>query len=68
MEAVGWFVADGYTVARFVAQRGVAAIYLVGFLVAANQGRALLGAEGLLPVPDFVRASIRAQEKVPPQE
>jgi hypothetical protein len=52
---VDWFAADGYTVSRLVAQRGVAAVYLVGFLVAANQGRALLGTNGLLPVPEFVR-------------
>jgi len=52
---VEWFAADGYTVSRLVAQRGLAAVYLVAFLAAANQFRALLGTHGLLPVPDFVR-------------
>src|SRR6185437_2229458 len=38
-----------------VLQRGVAAMYLVAFLTVANQFKPLLGENGLLPVPDFVR-------------
>src|ERR1041385_2344306 len=40
---------------RFVFQRGLGLAYLIGFLVALNQFRPLLGERGLLPVPDFVR-------------
>ena len=45
-----------YWYSRFVFERGLALMYLVGFLVAANQFVPLLGEHGLLPVPDFVRA------------
>jgi hypothetical protein len=34
----------------------MAVIYLIAFLVAANQFRPLLGARGILPIPYFVRA------------
>jgi hypothetical protein len=53
---VQWFAADDYWVARLVFQRALAAVYLVAFLVALNQFRALLGTGGLLPIPDYVRA------------
>ncbi|HEY7045793.1 MAG TPA: lipase maturation factor family protein [Jatrophihabitantaceae bacterium] len=49
-----WFDAPDYGLSRLVFQRGLAAIYLIGFLVAANQFRALLGANGLLPIPRYV--------------
>lgn len=45
---------QGYWLARFAFQRGLALIYLIAFLVALNQFRPLLGERGLLPVPDFV--------------
>jgi hypothetical protein len=51
-----WFVADGYAVGLVLLQRALAAVYLVAFLVALNQFRALVGSTGLLPIPDFVRA------------
>ena len=54
MLAPEWFWADGYDVGRLLAQRGIAALYLVAFLVAANQFRALIGERGLTPVPAFV--------------
>jgi len=44
----------GYLLTRLVLQRGLALIYLVAFLVAANQYRGLLGERGLLPVSDFL--------------
>lgn len=44
-----------YWLARFVFQRGLALIYLLAFLVALNQFRALVGEQGLLPVPEFLR-------------
>jgi hypothetical protein len=43
-------------VSRLVFVRAMAAIYLIAFLVAANQFRPLLGARGMLPIPAFVRA------------
>ena len=52
-----WFSAPDYWLTRLVVQRALAAIYLIGFLVALNQFRPLLGDKGLLPVPRFLRAS-----------
>jgi Lipase maturation factor len=46
-----WFVAPEYWLAREILQRGVAAIYLVAFIAAARQFRALIGEHGMLPVP-----------------
>ena len=51
-----WFSAPDSWLARFLVQRGLAAIYLIAFLVALNQFRPLLGERGLLPVPRFVAA------------
>ncbi|MGH2377864.1 MAG: lipase maturation factor family protein [Candidatus Limnocylindria bacterium] len=48
--------ADDLWLARLAFQRGLAAVYLVAFLVALHQFRPLLGERGLLPVPEFVRA------------
>ena len=50
-----WIGAEGYWLSRLVFQRGLALIYLIAFLSAANQFRALLGEHGLLPVPAHVR-------------
>ena len=44
----------GYWYSRFVFERGLAAMYLVAFLCAANQFVPLLGEHGLLPVTRFV--------------
>jgi hypothetical protein len=49
-----WFTAEGYWLSRLIFQRGLAAVYLVAFLAAAQQFRALIGARGMLPVPAFV--------------
>ncbi len=50
----------GFWLTRLLLQRGLAFIYLVAFLVAANQFRGLLGSHGLLPVPHFLeRARFR---------
>jgi hypothetical protein len=38
-----------------VFERALAAVYLIAFLVAANQFIPLLGEHGLLPVPRYVR-------------
>jgi hypothetical protein len=49
-----WFVAPEYWLARQALQRGVAAIYLIAFVAAAGQFRALIGERGMLPIPRFV--------------
>ncbi|TKG69089.1 lipase maturation factor family protein [Prauserella endophytica] len=49
-----WFGDQDYWASRLVFQRMLAAIYLLAFLVALNQFRALLGERGLLPVPRFL--------------
>jgi Lipase maturation factor len=51
---VSWFRADDYWLSRLVFERGLAAIYLVAFVVAVNQFRPLLGSDGILPIPRFV--------------
>lgn len=48
-----WFTASGYWLSRLVLQRGLAALYLVAFVSAALQFRALIGERGMLPVPRF---------------
>ncbi|MFE4665042.1 lipase maturation factor family protein [Streptomyces sp. NPDC056716] len=49
-----WFTASEYGLSRLVFQRALAAVYLVAFLTAALQFRALIGRRGMLPVPRFV--------------
>ena len=50
-----WFTAEDYTLARLVFQRALGAVYLVAFVVALNQFRALLGDRGLLPIRTYLR-------------
>src|SRR6201993_219970 len=52
--AMGWISAPEYWLGRLVLERGVAALYLIAFLVAALQFRALIGEHGILPVPRFL--------------
>jgi len=47
--------APDYQVARFLLERGLAAIYLVAFVVAWQQFPALCGERGLEPAPRFLR-------------
>ena len=55
-----WFAAGDYELARQVLQRGIALLYLIAFVSAANQFPALLGERGLLPAPWFLdRISFR---------
>ena len=49
-----WMLAPDYWWSRFFLERGLGALYLVAFLVAANQFRPLLGERGLLPAPRFL--------------
>ena len=53
---MGWLQAPDYWLTRFVFERALGILYLIAFLVAINQFRPLLGEEGLLPVPLFVRS------------
>ena len=50
---MSWLEAPDYWLARLVVERGIGAIYLIGFLVAWRQFTPLLGERGLLPVPAF---------------
>ena len=52
---IDWLSAPDYTIARLLVARGLAAIYLIAFVVGLRQFPALLGERGLLPVPAFVR-------------
>ena len=54
--AVPWPTAAGSWFGRLVFLRALAGIYLVAFLVAAQQFRALLGEHGMLPIPRYLRA------------
>ncbi|GAA3870929.1 lipase maturation factor family protein [Streptomyces lacrimifluminis] len=49
-----WFAAPDYWLSRLLFQRGLACVYLVAFLGAALQFRALIGERGMLPVPRLV--------------
>ncbi|MGW1901172.1 lipase maturation factor family protein [Streptomyces hirsutus] len=49
-----WFTASDYWLSRLVFQRGLAGLYLIAFLTAVLQFRALIGERGMLPVPRFV--------------
>jgi len=44
-----------YELTRIVFQRAMALTYLIAFLAAFNQFKALLGEKGLLPVPQFLK-------------
>ncbi|OKH99286.1 hypothetical protein A6A06_27475 [Streptomyces sp. CB02923] len=50
-----WFAESGGWLGRLVFQRMLAVLYLVAFVAAARQFRALMGARGMTPVPDFLR-------------
>ncbi len=47
--------APTYWITRLLFQRALGFIYLIAFLVTANQGRALIGEQGLLPIPLFLK-------------
>jgi hypothetical protein len=47
-------IAPDHQLARFLVERGIAAIYLVAFVVALDQFPALLGDRGLMPVRRFL--------------
>src|SRR5438876_2389092 len=49
-----WLQAADYQLGRMLFERALGAIYLIAFLVAANQFPALLGEDGLLPAPRYL--------------
>ncbi len=51
---MGWLSAPEYWLGRLVLERGIAAVYLLAFVAAALQFRALIGEHGMLPVPRFL--------------
>lgn len=51
---MAWFSDSGYWLGRLVFQRMLAVLYVVAFLAAVRQFRALIGARGMLPVPAYV--------------
>lgn len=51
---MGWFSAPDYWLGRLVLERGAAAVYVIAFVGAAVQFRALIGKHGILPVPRFL--------------
>ena len=48
------YLTEHYWLAAFLFQRGLGVIYIIGFLVAINQFRPLLGEQGIEPVPAFL--------------
>ncbi|MGW1140145.1 lipase maturation factor family protein [Streptomyces zhihengii] len=50
-----WFGDDAYWLSRLVFQRALAVVYLIAFVSAALQFRALIGSRGMLPVPEYLR-------------
>lgn len=53
---MGWFDAPEFWFSRLVLERGLAALYVIAFINAANQFRPLIGEHGLLPVPRYLAA------------
>lgn len=53
---MGWLQAPDYWLTRLLFERALAIAYLLAFIAAIDQFRPLLGENGLLPVPLFLRA------------
>ena len=49
-----WLEAPDYWLARLILERGIGALYVIGFLVVWRQFTPLLGERGLLPVSEFI--------------
>jgi hypothetical protein len=50
-----WFVAPDYWLTRWLIERGLALVYILAFGAVLHQFRALLGENGLTPVPAYLR-------------
>jgi hypothetical protein len=62
---MGWFNAPEYWLGRLILERGIAIVYVLAFVGAARQFRALLGERGLLPVPKYLaRQSFRQSPSI----
>ena len=62
---MSWLSAPEYWLGRLVLERGIAVIYVFAFVAAARQFRALIGEQGLLPVPRYVaRQSFRTSPSI----
>jgi len=48
------FTSQDYIYTKLFFQRGLAAIYLIGFLIVFNQGKALIGEDGITPAKLFL--------------
>ncbi|TJZ57014.1 lipase maturation factor family protein [Streptomyces piniterrae] len=60
-----WFAESNYWLGRLVFQRMLAALYLIAFIAALRQFRALIGERGMLPIPEFVaRVAFRSSPSV----
>ncbi|KLO40347.1 membrane protein [Mycobacterium nebraskense] len=51
---MGWFSAPEYWLGREALERGAAVVYLLAFVAAAAQFRALIGEHGIQPIPPFL--------------
>lgn len=49
-----WLAAPEWWWGRLILERGIAMVYVIAFLCAALQFRGLIGARGMLPVPDYL--------------
>ncbi|UQX10836.1 lipase maturation factor family protein [Candidatus Mycobacterium methanotrophicum] len=62
---MGWFDAPEYWLGRLMLERGIAVVYVLAFVGAARQFRALIGERGLLPVPQYLaRRSFRSAPSI----
>ncbi|MDT5205407.1 MAG: hypothetical protein QOD34_2043 [Mycobacterium sp.] len=62
---MSWLSAPEYWLSRLILERGIAVIYVFAFVAAARQFRALIGDQGLLPVPRYVaRRSFRQSPSI----
>lgn len=50
-----WPNGSGYWLGRLILERGIAVVYVIAFVSAARQFRALIGERGMLPVPVYLR-------------
>jgi hypothetical protein len=60
-----WLAAPEWWWGRLVLERGMAVVYLIAFVCAARQFRGLIGAHGMLPVPNYLaQRSFRSSPSV----
>ena len=52
--SLDWLAAPDYWLSRWLFERLLGGLYLIGFLVALDQFPALLGERGLLPAPRYL--------------